>query len=280
MKLTTIYLTVVMLLATTIHLHAQSDSQTVITSTSINPTLAANSENILKMEMARQKPPLNIIKVNLTALLLKNYSFQFERVLTRKISVAVQYRIMPETDIPFKSSILKIVGNEDPDTKKLIEDFKMSNYAITPEVRIYLSRKGYGRGFYIAPFYRYASFTSNNLNVFYTDDADVEQSIKMSGKLTSNTGGLLIGAQSSLGKHVVLDISILGPHYGTGTGMFSGIPSKPLTADEQNDLRGQLENIDIPLTEKTVNVNANSASLKLDGPWAGLRFAISLGVRF
>ena len=102
----------------------------------------------------------------------------------------------------------------------------------------------------------------------------------MSGKLTSNTGGLLLGTQSSFGKHVVLDISILGPHYGSGSGVFSGIPSKPLTMIEQDDLRSQLEDIDLPLTEKKITVNANSASLKLDGPWAGIRFAISLGVRF
>lgn len=280
MKLKTIYLILVILMAATIQLQAQIDSMQVDTLKSINTPLAGIANQPVKIGAVNQKPPMTILKVNLTGLLLKNYSFQFERVLNRTFSLAVQYRIMPETNIPFKSAILELIGDEDPDTKKIIEDFRMSNYAITPEVRIYLSRKGYGRGFYIAPFYRYASFTSNNFNVFYTDDADVEQTIKMSGKLTSNTGGLLIGTQASLGKHVVLDLSLLGLHYGSGTGDFSGIPSKPLTAAEQDDLRSQLEDIDLPLTEKTVNVNANSASLKLDGPWAGLRFAISLGVRF
>ena len=231
----------------------------------------ANSED--------QIPPFNFIKLNLTGILLKNYSLQYERVLNRKISVALQYRIMPETSIPFKSSFLKAVG-DDPDTKKIIDDFKMSNFSITPEIRFYLNKKGYGRGFYIAPFYRYASFTSNNFNVFYNDDNNVEQSVKMSGKLTTNTGGFLIGVQNSLGKHMVLDLSLFGPHYGSGKGDFKGTTSQPLTPDEQNNLREQLEDIDIPLTDKTVNVNANGASLKLDGPWGGYRFAISLGVRF
>ncbi len=280
MKLRTLYLTLALVLATTMQLQAQIDSVLVDTSKNINTPLVGIANQPLKNDAIIQKPPMNILKVNLTALLLKNYSFQYERVLNRKFSLAIQYRIMPETDIPFKSSVLKFMGDDDAETKKIIEDFRMSNYAITPEIRIYLSRKGYGRGFYIAPFYRYASFTSNNLNVFYTDDDEVEQSITMSGKLTSNTGGLLLGTQSSFGKHVVLDISILGPHYGSGSGVFSGIPSKPLTMIEQDDLRSQLEDIDLPLTEKKITVNANSASLKLDGPWAGLRFAISLGVRF
>lgn len=227
-----------------------------------------------------KKPNLNFIKTNLTGILLKNYSLQYERVLNRKISVAVQFRTMPSSTIPFQKLILNAVGDEDPDTKKIIEDFRLSNYAITPEIRLYLSKKGYGRGFYIAPFYRYASFTTNDLNIFYTDDNDAESSIKLSGKLTTNTGGILFGVQSFLGKHVVLDLWLIGPHFGSGAGEFNGTPSKPLTADEQDDLRQQLEDIDIPLTNKTVNVSANNASFKLDGPWAGIRSGISIGVKF
>ena len=280
MKLKTLYLTLVLLMAANFQLRAQTDSLLADTSKSGIIPLPDDANQPLKNDLIREKPPMNILKVNLTGLLLKNYSLQFERVLNRKFSLAVQYRTMPETEIPFKKIILEAMGDDDPDTKKIIDDIRLSNYAITPELRIYLSRKGYGRGFYLAPFYRYASFTSNNFNVFYTDDDDVEQTIKMSGKLTTNTGGLLIGTQASLGKHVVLDLSLLGLHYGTGTGTFSGIPTKALTEAEQEDLRSQLDDIDLPLTEKTVNVTANNASLKLDGPWAGLRFAISLGVRF
>lgn len=225
-------------------------------------------------------PPKNLVKANLTGLMFKNFALQYERVLSRRISVALQYRIMPETGIPFKSTILNAMKDEDPDTKKIIDEFRMSNYAITPELRIYLSRKGYGQGFYIAPFYRYASFTTNDLNVFYTDDNNVEQSIKMNGKLTSNTVGLLLGVQSSLGKHLVLDISFFGPHYGTGKGDFNGVSSRTLSQTEQNELKQQLEDIDIPFTRKEVNVNANGAAMRLDGPWAGYRFAVSFGVRF
>jgi hypothetical protein len=269
MKQNPFYLVTVLLLSLSINLRAQSDS----TATMRMPDTPPAKE-------VKQKHHLNIVKINLAPLLLKSYSLQYERVLSRKISVAVQYRMMPTTGLPFKSNILKLVDDEDPDTKKIIEDFRMSNYAITPELRIYLSRKGYGRGFYFAPFYRYASFTSNDLNVFYTNDDNEEQSIKMSGKLTSNTFGLAMGVQSALGKRFVLDWSFFGPHYGSAKGVFSGTSSYSLSTDEQDDLREQLEGIDIPLTDKTVDVNANGASLKLDGPWAGWRLAIALGFRF
>lgn len=270
-------LTTALLMSISVNLHAQTDSATGADSVKTT-VIAANGKRIANR--LPQIPRLNLIKINLAPLLLKSYSLQYERILNRKFSVAVQYRVMPETGLPFKSSILRLVDNDDPQSKKTIEDFKISNYAITPEVRIYLSKKGFGRGFYIAPFYRYASFTSNDFDIFFTDENNAEQSIKMSGKLTANTFGLAMGVQSALGKHVVLDIGFFGPHYGSGKGEFKGTPSHSLSAAEQNDLSDQLEGIDIPLTNSTVEVNANSASLKLDGPWGGMRFTLGLGVRF
>jgi hypothetical protein len=53
-----------------------------------------------------------------------------------------------------------------------------------------------------------------------------------------------------------------------------------LSEDEQNSLREELSDLDIPLTKETVSVNANGASLKLDGPWAGVRAGISIGIKF
>jgi hypothetical protein len=271
----------VLLICISVNLSAQTDSATVSDSViKTNIVTATPAKHIKTANRLPQIPRLNLMKINLATLFFKSYSLQYERILNRKFSVALQYRVMPETGLPFKRSILKLVDNEDPESKKTIDEFKISNYAITPEVRIYLSRKGFGRGFYIAPFYRYASFASNNFDIFFTDQNNAEQSIKMSGKLTANTFGLAMGVQSALGKHLVLDIGFFGPHYGSGKGEFKGTPSHPLSAAEQNGLRNQLEGIDIPLTNNTVEVNANSASLKLDGPWGGMRFTLGLGVRF
>ena len=270
---------IVMLISITTTLHAQTDSTAIDSSQNIQSVNIKNAPVEIK-GILKPIPAFNLFKINLAPLLLKSYSFQYERILNRKFSVAVQYRVMPETGIPFKSSILKLIDNQDPESKKTIEDFKMSNYAITPEVRIYLSRKGFGRGFYIAPFYRHATFTANNFDIFFSDANNAEQSIKMSGKINANTFGLAMGVQSAIGKHVVLDMGLFGPHYGSGKGEFKGTSSHSLSASEQNDLRNQLEGINIPLTNNTVQVNANSASLKLDGPWGGMRFTFGVGVRF
>ena len=227
----------------------------------------------------KKEQPKNLFKVNLTGLVLKNYSFQYERVFNKKISFALSYRTMPSSSVPLKSLILDASDN-DPDTKDVLDALKLSNTAITPEVRFYLNKKGFGRGFYIAPFFRYASFKTNNVKFTYTNSLNTESDILLSGKLTANTGGLLFGAQKFIGNHICLDLWILGPHYGSGNGNFSGTTSTPLTQAEQNDLRQELENFEIPLTNKTVTVNANGAAIKLDGPWGGIRSGLSLGIRF
>jgi hypothetical protein len=235
-------------------------------------------ENKFLQDTAVQPHKLNFIKTNLTSIALKNYSLQYERVLSKAVSVAVTYRTMPETFIPFKSAVLNAVG-DDQDTKDIISQTKLSNYAITPEVRFYLG-KGYGKGFYMATYYRYVKFTTNQVPVNYEVMAGMKKTVTLSGDLTANTGGLLLGAQWLLGKHLCLDWWIIGAHYGSGNGNFVGIPDTPLTPAEQQEVKQQLEDIDIPLTDKTVTVTANRVAVTLDGPFGGLRGGISLGFRF
>jgi hypothetical protein len=226
-------------------------------------------------------PGRNILKANLTGLLLRNYGAQYERVLSHRVSVGLSFRYMPEGPIPFKSTIINNLEDTDQETIDQINSLRLSSMAITPEVRFYLSKKGWGRGFYLAPFYRYASHEVNNVNVEYEDAVSGPSTIAMTGKMSSNTGGLLIGAQWDIGTNLVLDWWIIGPHLGGGNGELKGTSSRPLTASEQADLKNELESIDFPFgIESQVTVNANGAQMKLNGPVAGVRAAIQLGIRF
>jgi hypothetical protein len=49
---------------------------------------------------------------------------------------------------------------------------------------------------------------------------------------------------------------------------------------EQNEIREVLEDVDIPLIEKSVEVNSAGAKVNFDGFWGGLRAGISLGIKF
>jgi hypothetical protein len=221
----------------------------------------------------------NLVKINVTSLPFKNISLQYERILNKKISVAISGRIMPTSSVPFRNIILES-ASDDPDTKEAIESLRINTTAITPEVRFYLGKKGYGQGFYLASFYRYATFEGSDMKFDYTTSLGAQNSIFLAGKLTAHTGGILLGTQWLLGNRFCLDVWWFGPHYGVGNGTFSGTTSVPLTAFEQNEIKQELEDLDIPLTKKTITVNASGASMKLDGPWGGVRAGASLGLRF
>lgn len=223
---------------------------------------------------------MNIIKANLTGLFFRSYGGQFERVINRRISLGLSYRNMPEGPVPFKDFIIRQVGDGDQETIDQINSLRLSSWAITPELRFYPGRKGFGNGFYIAPFYRYASHTAGNVSVEYQGTGAANR-IDMSGQLSSHTGGLMIGAQWTLGQKLVLDWWILGPHYGSGSGELRGLSSVPLTPSEQADLKNELESIDYPFGIKAdVTVNASGAYVQMKGPMAGVRAGICLGFRF
>ncbi len=100
----------------------------------------------------------------------------------------------------------------------------------------------------------------------------------LSGKLNTFTGGLLLGAQWKLGGKVYLDWWMLGPQYGSSDGTLDG--KRALNLQEQQELRNQLQDIEIPFAETTTTVDANGARLDIKGPWAGLRAGLCLGIRF
>jgi hypothetical protein len=175
--------------------------------------------------------------------------------------------------------ILDAVGNDDQDTRDLIDQSKIGNIAITPEVRFYLG-KGYGKGFYIAPYYRYAKFSTNTVTVSFSEPNGPRRSVNLSGELSGHSGGLMFGAQWFLSKAISLDWWIIGAHYGTGKGSFTGIPSPALTAGEQAEIRQTLEDIDVPLIDKAISVTANSINVKTDGAFGGMRGGLLLGIRF
>lgn len=233
-------------------------------------------------EKGEDNHKMNIVKVNLMALGLKNYSFQYERVLTKKISFALGVRTMPTGSLPFQDVFVNQLGDDDPDLENDIKNLKVGNFAITPEVRFYLSKKGYGRGFYIAPYYRYAKFKSEEFPVDYESGPTTTKTIKLKGDIATNSGGLMFGAQWHLGKVVTLDWWILGAHYGKSKGTLTGIPSSPLTTEERNNIEAEIEalNDEIPLTKITADVTANSVRAIFDGPWAGVRAGLTIGIKF
>jgi len=232
------------------------------------------------------KPSMNFIKVNLTSLPMKNFSLQYERVFTKRISGAVSFSLMPEKNMStfFADQLIrgvKIFADEiDTETEESIRNLAFSSYTVTPEVRFYLGKKGYSRGYYLSLFYRYGHYEVSNIAIPFTNDLDVPITINTGGTLTSHTGGFLMGYQWALGKHMCLDWQMFGPHFGVSSSDFLGVPSSPLSAGDQSKIEDEFININSSLLKKTVDASADEVKITIDGPWAGIRFAISLGVKF
>ena len=82
-------------------------------------------------------------------------------------------------------------------------------------------------------------------------------------------------------KHRRTTILRAGPTwYGGGSGDFSARSPYSLTQEQQNQLKRELEELDIPMVKYSVTTNPNGADVAMDGPWAGLRSGLSLGFKF
>ncbi len=226
----------------------------------------------------------NAVKVNLSSLAVKNYHIQYERKLVSKLTLNVGFRYMPKSSLPFQSTFESLGGGLDDEDIR-ISDFRIGNTAITVEPRIYLSKKAM-KGFYIAPYARYASFDMS-LPFTYDEPTGPGTSIKrnadFTGKITSFSGGLMFGTQFNIAKRLVLDIWWIGGHYGTSSGDLDFRPTTPLTPTQQQGLKNTLADFKADPFKFTYDVPANGsgAFIKSDGPWAGIRaLGINLGLKF
>ncbi|MCH5600044.1 DUF3575 domain-containing protein [Niabella ginsengisoli] len=243
-------------------------------------TISAIAQTALPVNTLRPGSK-NIVKLNITSPILKNYAVQYERVINKRLSIAVSGRIMPATTIPLKGFIKRQIIQEDNQlVSDIINKVDFSNFAITPEVRFYLSKKGYGEGFYVGPYYRFAKYKMHATTLSYEVEADQSYDLSLSGDLSTNTVGILIGSQWHLSKHFSLDLWIAGPSFGGASGNIIGISNQTLPAEAQDELRTYLDNIDIPFVRESITVNANGGRIDAKGSWAGVRTGILVAFRF
>lgn len=227
-----------------------------------------------------------IVKMNMTGLATRNIGFYAERILTKRLSFQIGANIMPLGELPF----VKQVSSKYP----LLKDLAISSKSITPELRLYLG-KGYGRGFYIAPYFRYETYNLSGLNIIHelgiaaTEDRYKRLAqLKMGGDLSAMGAGLLLGLQWQFGskKNIVLDWSMIGAHVGTAKVSLTGTLPKEvsdLTQEEINKFKSEVHELvkDFPeLKNKLMEIGTRSSKLSTETPFGFFRMALSIGYRF
>lgn len=151
-----------------------------------------------------------VIKLNISQLIFKNISLQYEYGFHKNMSGALGLSYLVKRDIP------GILFTPDTDYGYSLPQYY--GWAITPEFRFYPGKKEEHQaphGFYIAPYFRYAKYT---LQANYVDTTYNPMNVQPPPKTNYNvkvsyggfTGGIMIGAQWIIDDHFSFDWWILG----------------------------------------------------------------------
>ena len=172
--------------------------------------------------------------------------------------------------------------DDESDAGKYLDDIRINTIAFTPELRIYTGRHGYGRGFYLAPYYNFFSANLKELKIEEEIDGKMENAI-LAGNIKTHSGVLcwaISGCSEPRKYHHRL--GFFGVHAGKSSGNLEGVTSRTLSNEDQQKVKDTLdENLkDIPLFKFTSEVGANTVKVTEKGPWAFLRGNLSIGFRF
>lgn len=236
----------------------------------------------------------NIIKVNLSSLVLfNNYSFSYERSLTRKITFVAGCSFMPENSVasiylvekftPSVESAAETFVGEEVDVSSYLNLANVGNNTYTGEIRFYAGRKPGPRGFYLSLYGRYM-----NMEAAYSHDYDTNSKtyiLPLDGTLKGFGGGVMIGSQWLIAKRVAFDWYILGGHYGKlKADLRATADLSTMTETEKRGLEADIEAANDKLNGKVdveATVTDQGLSVKGSSPFAGIRgLGFSLGIAF
>ena len=223
---------------------------------------------------AQETEGKNFVKVNLSALVFKGFHLQYERQVSRKVTVALGYGMIPVSSIPFKSYIKKQVYIPNAD----VGEYRAGTSVFTPEVRYYFGKKGAFHGFYLAPYARIGYYKING-PIVYSNASNEDQHVDFSGKFHAITGGILIGSSWQLSDKFYLDWWIAGASFGGESGKFNAATA--LSPDDQKALKKSLDSVSFTGVTLTSEVNSTGAIVKSSGSMVGVRgLGVNIGFRF
>jgi|SRR5690606_22996723 len=223
---------------------------------------------------------VQVVKMNLLALITRDFSFQYERQFASHFSAALGFRFQPYGNLPFRKTILDQVSNSGLATRDFINTAKVSNWAVTPELRYYFFKKKPLNGLYVGPYFRIGEYRLGGTYLFVDDSGDVKP-IVFKGKGMAWSVGIQVGAQWKLSEKISLDWWILGPQYGVmNTKLHADVDLTDLDYYEKKRLNVVLNGVSIGGNTMTSDIRDYSIDSKINLKFVGLRTGLSLGFVF
>ncbi len=136
----------------------------------------------------------------------------------------------------------QILDQLDEEDNEDIKPLAASNNTVTAGIRFYTGHRSGAKGLYAEIYGRYGDFRLDYDYSFTTNGKDYDMVIK--GKARGFGGGLLLGGQFNLFKNMVVDLYIVGAHYGKLTGDIDGVSDlSTMTAEEKTDMENDINDI-------------------------------------
>lgn len=245
--------------------------------------MAFDSHAQLHCDWYQKDKPQHLLKTNLLGLATGTYNLEYERSFRPNISLGINVSYTPTRHLPFRDRITQSMEN--PNNIETWQNATFNHFSIAPQARFYFGDRALFTRFYASPYLRYANYKGNfTLHYQYTDETGTSvatTNVPVDLSLQTVSAGIAFGLQFNLFSALYLDWKILGTHYGILRGSGNGRSSAPLTADIQQTIKNNIENInDFPTYSSESHVTANDVSFSAKGLSAGLTTAISLGYRF
>ena len=251
-----------------------------------NPLFLAKKERTLMKDDAPVSSPKNVIKLNLSQLVLTNISLQYERAFHKNFSAALGFSYLIPRAIP-----AQIFTPSDNGSGYQLPKF--GGWSITPEIRFYPGKKVKHQaphGFYMAPYFRYSRYTLKSSYVDFDSITSIRHNYNVKANYSGFTAGLMLGSQWMIGKHFSIDWWIVGGGYGKASFKIFAEDADGtinMSPQEQEDLKQDIKENTGELGsfgdgEIKVETTSNSATTTVSGlPMISLRgFGLTLGFSF
>jgi hypothetical protein len=217
------------------------------------------------------KQQKNQIDLDITDLPTAFFSFSYERVIGKHISVGL--------GVGFKSEDGLIQFSGIATDRIQTNDIKYSGYKLIPEFRYYMNESVNGAmlsGFYVGAYLKYSDFNSDLVGT-YVDSEAVSHLFEYEAEITVTSIGLMVGYKLPLSKHFSIDFLIAGP--GSGGYNFELNNSIPPPDEFYDDLNNALDEYSVlDLINADFGFNNNKLRSKFSA--ISFRYGISVGYSF